>query len=178
MALVWHAMMYSTVCGVRWLWVFFDPSSEAAAEVSRRTVLASAHVDRPPRPRVPTRAQSARSGARSPADASTSRKMLSIDSIGDIATPALVAFGFGSGLLPSLASANRAALSSLFETPDELSEPTKAMLAGSAPLRSSPLLAYPCPLVIDDVLDVVGRFSAADATDATSSDISLSLIHI
>ena len=85
----------------------------------------------------------------------------------DAATPALVSLAFGSGLLPSLVSANKAAFASLSGFSDEqLTAPTRGSLGGSKPLKFSPLLAYPAPVLIDDVLDIVGRFSATDTNTA------------
>ena len=96
--------------------------------------------------------------------------MMTLGSLADAAaTPVLVSLAFGSGLLPSLVAANRAAFSSLLDTPPALVAPTRGSLAGSKPLASSPLLAYPAPLLVDDVVDVVGRMSSADGEGGAST---------
>ena len=89
---------------------------------------------------------------------------LSPDQLANVATPALVSVAFGAGLLPSLAAANKAAFASLLKTPPELGVPSPAAAAGSTPLKSSPFLAYPATLYLDDVLDVVSRLSTDSST--------------
>lgn len=81
---------------------------------------------------------------------------------GSLAGPVLVAMAFGGGLLPSLAAANSKALDNL-SAGRALSTPTLGMAMNSEPLRSSPLLCYPAPLLVADVEDVVSRFCADDA---------------
>ena len=99
--------------------------------------------------------------------------MMSLGSFADAAaTPVLVSIAFGSGLLPSLVAANKVAFASLLDTPPALLEPTRGSLEGSPPLASSPLLAYPAPLLVDDVVDVVGRMSASDGEGSTSTSSS------
>ena len=78
------------------------------------------------------------------------------------AAPALVALSFGGGLLPGLALANKAAFTSFTEARPELQAATKGSLAGSAPLRCSPLLAYPAPVLLDDVIDALARVESPD----------------
>jgi len=123
--------------------------------------------------------------------------LLAVDSLAAAAKPVIVSLVFAGGLLPSLKAANQAAFASLFDAEPALAQPTRGSIGGSAPLRSSPLLAYPvhsqasnsgpipsvaaahavlapwsqAPLLLDDVLDVVGRFSTADleAKPASSS---------
>ena len=92
--------------------------------------------------------------------------MLAVPNLGDIpVTQTLVTLAFGSSLLPSLAVANKAALGTLLDTQPELVEPTRGSIAGSPPLKCAALLAYPAPLLLDDVVDVVGRMNQLDESE-------------
>ena len=80
--------------------------------------------------------------------------------------PSLITLAFGGGLLPGLAIANKAAFSTLGDSQRtaQLSEPTRGAAAGSQPLQCSALLAYPAPVLLDDIIAVLGRVDAAGNT--------------
>jgi len=72
------------------------------------------------------------------------------------AAPFLVALAFGSGLIPSVALANKQALGNLAGP----AAAPKSGLADSPPLRSSPLLLFPEPIRLADVVAVACRLPA------------------
>jgi hypothetical protein len=88
--------------------------------------------------------------------------------IGSLATPMMVGLAFGGGLVPSLAKANQAAISSLTQAGAKFAPSP----ANGPVLRSSASwhrLGYPEPLYLADVIEVVGRVSAGRLA-ATESD--------
>ena len=77
------------------------------------------------------------------------------------ANSAVVALSFGGGLIPGLALANKAAFAALTDSRPELAKITRGAKAGSSKLRCSPFLAYPAPVFLNDVVDVLGRIDQA-----------------
>ena len=73
----------------------------------------------------------------------------------------LVALSFASGLIPSVALANKQATSSLLDAVSSTAPTT----TDSPPLRLSPLLFYPTPPRVADVLAVVSRIDAKALKD-------------
>lgn len=82
---------------------------------------------------------------------------------------AVVALAFGGGLLPGLTLANQKAYAALTTARPELVKITRGAAAGSSQLGCSPFLAYPAPVFLIDVVNVLGRIEQASDLDCVAN---------
>jgi hypothetical protein len=85
--------------------------------------------------------------------------------LNSLAGPLIVGLAFGGGLVPSLASANKAAFSELARGKRVPSSSGSSEPMGPI-LSCSPILGYPSPLYLADVADVTSRLSSSKLPSA------------